>query len=227
LLLDADAEVLRRQMERLRAHADAAVFAETGALQPAAADLDAAARLPLVDLCMPALRGLSPDQYRSFIANVDHLIEADEEISLFEYTLSRILVRVLNASFEKKRRTAQICSVNAVATEVSCLLTALARFGQAHEAEAHRAFDKSVLVLRSPKTAFRFLPAEESGLAQADQALNRLAEVTPQIKKMVVVAGLQCLVHDGKIKSNEAELFRAIAEALDCPLPPWLATANA
>jgi len=209
-------------MERLKAHADPAVLAETGKLHPRTINLDSAARLPLVDLCMPALRTLSEDQYRSFIENVDHLIEADAEISLFEYTLSRILVRVLNSNFGKKRPPAQIYSINAVTGEISCLLTALARFGQPDEAEAGRAFEHAVAVFRGPQTQFDFLPADASGLSQADSALKRLAEVAPRIKKMVVVAGLQCLVHDGKIMPEESELFRAIAEALDCPLPPWL-----
>jgi len=221
LLLDEDAGIRSRQLERLRAHADAAVLAETETLHPLLADMDAAARLPLVDLCMPALRGLSEAQYRAFVDNVDHLIQADEEISLFEYTLSRILVRILDANFGKKRRAAQYYSVRAVAGEISCLLTALARFGQPDEGEARRAFEAALPVFRGPGAAFEFLPPERSGVPQADEALNRLAETSPQIKKMVVIAGLQCLVHDGRIMPDESELFRAIAEALDCPLPPW------
>ena len=225
LLLDREEGIRQGQMESLQSFADAAVVAETDALYPHVTGVESAARLPLVDLCMPALRGLSESQYRSFIANVDRLIEADKEISLFEYTLSRILVRVLNDSFEKKRRPAQLYALKAVTSEVSCLLTALARFGQPDEAQARGAFEAAVRVLRSPKATFDFLPQESSGLEEADRALNRLVLLAPQIKKLVVVAGLQCLVHDGKIMPEESELFRAIAEALECPLPPWLVAA--
>ena len=48
------------------------------------------AKLPLIDLALPALRHLGPDDYRRFAQLVQELIEYDSAIDLFEYTLQKI-----------------------------------------------------------------------------------------------------------------------------------------
>lgn len=45
---------------------------------------------------------------------------------------------------------------------------------------------------------------------------------SPLIRRKLLAASLECLMHDAAIGVDEAELFRAIVEALDCPVPPWL-----
>jgi uncharacterized tellurite resistance protein B-like protein len=56
-----------------------------------------------------------------------------------------------------------------------------------------------------------------------DTALERLSQAAPQIKKNVINACAQTVAADGVIQEREAELIRAIADALDCPVPPFLA----
>jgi tellurite resistance protein len=55
-----------------------------------------------------------------------------------------------------------------------------------------------------------------------DTALERLNQAVPQIKKNVLNACVQVIAADGEIQEMEAELLRAIADALDCPMPPFL-----
>ena len=55
-----------------------------------------------------------------------------------------------------------------------------------------------------------------------DDALNRLCQAVPQIKKNVLNACAQTVAADGVIQEMEAELLRAIADTLDCPLPPFI-----
>jgi uncharacterized tellurite resistance protein B-like protein len=54
--------------------------------------------------------------------------------------------------------------------------------------------------------------------------LNRLSQAVPQIKKNVLNACAQTVAADGVIQELEAELLRAIADTLDCPMPPFLQT---
>jgi len=56
-----------------------------------------------------------------------------------------------------------------------------------------------------------------------DAALNRLSQAAPQIKKNLLSACAETAAADGVIQETEAELLRAIADTLDCPMPPWLA----
>ena len=43
-----------------------------------------------------------------------------------------------------------------------------------------------------------------------------------QFKKNVLEACVQLVGADGVIQEHEAELLRAIAESLDCPIPPFV-----
>lgn len=60
-------------------------------------------------------------------------------------------------------------------------------------------------------------------LNRIDAALNRLNQGAPQIKKAILGACAETVAADGGIQENEAELLRAIADTLDCPIPPLLA----
>jgi hypothetical protein len=50
------------------------------------------ARLPLLDIALPALRGLTPVQYQLFRQNVNRLVQADDAVDPFERALHRILL---------------------------------------------------------------------------------------------------------------------------------------
>ena len=58
---------------------------------------------------------------------------------------------------------------------------------------------------------------------QIDAALNRLAQAVPIIKKNLIEACIHTVGADGVILESEAELLRAIADTLDCPMPPFVA----
>ena len=66
------------------------------------------------------------------------------------------------------------------------------------------------------------LQAADCGLGPLDEALGRLRQAVAQIKKNVLDACAHTVAADGVIHANEAELLRAIADALDCPIPPFL-----
>ena len=51
-------------------------------------------------------------------------------------------------------------------------------------------------------------------------ALDRLAQAAPIIKKNLLEACIRTVGADGVILEAEAELLRAIADTLDCPIPP-------
>ena len=88
LLLDPRADLRDLQLARLKAGAEPQDFAETLRLVAPVQTLPDTHRLPLLDLAMPALRRMSPRQYRAFRAQVEGLMIADQRLSLFEYTLT-------------------------------------------------------------------------------------------------------------------------------------------
>ena len=52
-----------------------------------------------------------------------------------------------------------------------------------------------------------------------DLALERLGQAVPQIKKNVLNACAQTVAADEIVQEREAELLRAVADSLDCPIP--------
>jgi hypothetical protein len=46
--------------------------------------------------------------------------------------------------------------------------------------------------------------------------------LVPQGKKRLLEAATACVVADRRVTVAEAELLRAIADSLDCPVPPFL-----
>ena len=66
------------------------------------------------------------------------------------------------------------------------------------------------------------LPSEQAGLVQLDGALSVLAELTPQLKRRLLTACAEYISADREITIAEAELFRAIADTVGCPIPPLL-----
>ena len=67
---------------------------------------------------------------------------------------------------------------------------------------------------------WRCCRSDQCGIEQLDAALNRLALAVPVIKKNLLNACAYVVGADGVIVENEAELLRAVADTLDCPMPP-------
>jgi hypothetical protein len=57
-----------------------------------------------------------------------------------------------------------------------------------------------------------------------DAALEHCAQASPRLKQQIIQALVAVVATDGQVKRREAEPLRAIADTLDCPIPPFLNT---
>lgn len=218
MLLDQDADVRAAQLRTLEKNADANVFELTLRLAKYVNQLDVRARLPLVDMAMPALRALSPGQYETFRGCFVALVKADERLSLFEWTLHQMLLRHLQPQFEPVRRPQiRYYGLQRLAEPVSVLLSTLARASQSDDQVAFDAGARQI-----PDVAVGLLPAEACGLGQLNDALRQLAQVAPKHQRRLVDACAAAISADGRVNVEEGELLRAVCDVLDCPLPPLL-----
>ncbi|MBW2466267.1 MAG: M48 family metallopeptidase [Deltaproteobacteria bacterium] len=222
LLLDRDETVRTRQMQLLKTGADKAVFAATEKILPLLSSLEEEARLPLMDLAMASLRSMSFEQFRRFEKNIDDLIKADKRISLFEFTLEHVVLRRLERNFVKPLSSVKVIrSVKEAAAETSAVLSLLANLGHEND-EAREAFVKAAETFGRQGSGMQYLDREACKSIKLPEVLNRLAGLGPKVKQQLVDASFQCLVHDNRITMKEAEFFRLLVYALDCPLPPWV-----
>jgi uncharacterized tellurite resistance protein B-like protein len=67
------------------------------------------------------------------------------------------------------------------------------------------------------------LPLESCGLTHIDAALDQLALASAPLRARLLGACAHVVAADQSIHGREAELLRAIADTLDCPVPPFLA----
>jgi tellurite resistance protein len=58
--------------------------------------------------------------------------------------------------------------------------------------------------------------------ARIGEALERLRHLEPFSKPRVLKACLETAAADGSFRLAEAELVRAVAATLDCPIPPMI-----
>jgi Zn-dependent protease with chaperone function len=227
LLLSPDEDARRAQLEEMRRVMPEPLVRETQRLLPALLALDPAARLPLAELSLPSLRRLAPGQFEAFDRNVQAIIESDRQIDLFEYALRHLLRRHLEPQFRQSRRPViQYHVLKPVLPDVNLVLSGLAHVGHDDPEATLRAFKVGTGKLGLSGESITLLEASKANLAQIDAALDRLAQCSPPIKKQVLEACLQTVAADGKIRVREAELLRALADALDCPLPPLLAQSD-
>ncbi len=218
LLLDADQEMRQMQLAVLRKMISADVVTLTGKLYPKVAVAPDAARLPLVDLSLPMLRTMTAPQYQTFSRALEAMIKADQRLTIFEWTLSRVLLRHLRGQYVPSPSTAtHYHRLNRLNREVSVLLSTLARVGHSGR-DVESAFQIAAGHLSGLRLTL--LPASECSFGALDEALEKLARASAHCCAELLSACAASVSADGIVKVKEAELVRGIADLLDCPMPP-------
>lgn len=224
LLLDTDEAVREKQWQQLREEADSVVYGLAQTLDKSL-ERDARYRLPLLELCIPALKQLSEPQLQRFRVNLVALMQADQRIDLHEWALYRVLLQQLEPASYNPAEFAPIRSLKLVGKACGLLLSAVADAGApGDEAAAVQSFSEASASLGLRR--LRFVPRSDyrlKDLSRATQVLNRLQ---PLQKPRLLKALCRCAAQDGKITPEEIELIRAVALSLDCPMPPLLASVS-
>jgi Zn-dependent protease with chaperone function len=219
LLLSGRAETLEAQRKYLKANADAACMQHVDRLAPEMAQLGPEYRIALADIAVTALREMSREHYDRFIANIDWLTAADQEIDLFEYALKALVKRRLQPVFSTvDKAVIQYYDIKPLTGDACRLASCIAYWGADRTENAVRAFNAGISRMGLGTQAI--VPADQCGLDMVDAAIRNLNHGSPFVKKRVIEGCIECIATDGRITVDEAELVRAIADGLDCPVPP-------
>lgn len=217
LLLASDTESQKQQWEILEQHLDQRQLQALRPLIESARQVPAHSRLPLLELALPALKQLSEPQYRQFKNTIDELIAADGRVSLMEWALSQIL----RHNLEPSEGVQSALKLRFCHSECQLLLSVTAHSGAGDPAAAQSAFEAAKAQL--PLTDLNLIAREQIKLPQLERALERLRRLKPLEKPALLKALAAAITCDRQVTSLEAELFRALADGLDCPIPPLLA----
>jgi len=226
MLVSDDPVLQAAQLQEIRNRAGEQVWQNVVDLLPDVRRTAARARLPLVDLALPTLRELTEEEYERFASILQWLVESDEKIDLFEYVLQRVVRRHLGSQFAKSRSpVVQYYAIRALLPDCEVVLSAMAYLSSTQSNDVVKAFAAGAPYLRVD-APISLLPREQCGISAIDAALNRLALAAPIIKKNLLEACAHVVGADGIIREEEAELLRAIADTLECPIPPFLEIAT-
>jgi len=193
-IIDADLTARGRQLRALEALGRGELARKAEVLAPLIAQLDRAYRLPLLALALPVLRTELDEAGRG--AFLAAMRAAIEADS--RLTLGEfVLDTVLDWNLGPKAKRA-----------------GGVRFQSRAELEEECALILSLLA--HEKRGFKFF--------EVTQALERLAQLAPLEKERFLASCAELVWADGNVRLVEHELLRAIAAALDCPMPPSVAT---
>ncbi len=214
MLLGSEPVARAQLMAVIARHAGPDTGQAVNGLRAVLSVLDPAARLPLLQLCEPALRRLDHAALDRFLATLDELVHADAKVAPYEYALQKMLAHHLRLASAPAGE-----AKTPVAGDFVLVLGFLARLGSRAETKAAAAFRAGAARLQSGEPPA--LPsAADCALEKLDAALDRLAAASLPEKHKLLIAAAHTTGHDGTVTIEEGDLFRAIAATLDCPVPP-------
>ena len=226
LLLDSEAAARDKQLATLGSLTGGDVLHRATDFFGPVSQLPAEARLPLLSLTLPVLRNLTESSIGQFSKACDALILADGEVSVFEFMVQKALIRhVMLARNPQSYQATAIFSFQAVAAEISLVLSVLASASSGEGAAQSAAFATGAAQLPLLAGKLAFAGADTWDFNSLDAALDKLAGASGPIKQRTLLAAAHVISADGVILPTEAELLRAIADALGCPMPPLQAAA--
>ena len=178
-------------------------------------------RLPLAALAFPVLRLRPRPELDTFLDTVHAVVNADGQVSLFEYCLGRLLQSQVRESLDPAKHVRfGRNKLSGVRSEIATLLCVVAASGNDSTQEAQRAYLAGVQrVVPSDYLPYR---PREGGVLVLDSVWEPLDALDPLAKQALIEGITATISNDNRITVAESELLRTICGVLHCPLPPML-----
>ncbi|MCW8919248.1 MAG: M48 family metallopeptidase [Gammaproteobacteria bacterium] len=174
--------------------------------------------LPLLELAIPALEELPAQRLAAIPDEVDALINADQRVTLFEFSLATLLRHAISerGTAPRPRHHGGIKQIH---RDLGQLLSLMAHAGHTDTRQIEAAFTQAAQLIDGNGEII-LLPRSELSLKEIEAALQRLSRLNFKFKGKVIEAATTAIMADGEVKLSELELLRAIGASLDCPIPP-------
>ena len=188
-------------------------------LSPGVRELGAPRRLPLLEMCLPALKSMSLAQYRLFKNTLLRLIQADQRTELHEWCLFQLIRHYLDPEFVRiKPSRPRYRKLQKVAYHVRVALSVLAHEGSGETDSAFRLGADELGF-----TSMAILPREQGSVAAFGKAVHELADCYPLLKPRLLKAMTLAASADGRLSPVEREIIASMAAVMDCPWGSGLA----
>jgi Zn-dependent protease with chaperone function len=215
LLLSESDDIRNKQLTLLAGKANQFVYNQLKSLLPMMGELASDDKLPLACLAVPALRGLSLAQYQQFKGVMSELVNADNEIDLFEFMLEKMVQRHLDGYFIERNGRKLTTLIDRIAPQCIEVLSAVA-FVSTPEEQVNAALSQALkkLDIQPPKTFEQNIP-----FSRLNAAMDIINESEFSIRANFVKAATGIVMHDGVATTQERQMLMAIADALETTVP--------
>jgi hypothetical protein len=221
MLLDPHEDVGAVQAQIIRGRLGATTAAEAARFYPAVAHLDPILRLPIVSIAAALLAARPRPEQQALVTTLDELARADDVITVFEYSLTRLVgAYLLDAGDPLPRSRPGRARVETVRDAALTLLAVVSAAGNPDPVAAEHAFTTAAAHLL-PGATVRYAPPAQPWRA-LDAGWEPLNSLDPRNKQVLVEALVLAVADDGVLAAAEAELLRTTCAMLRCPLPPLL-----
>ncbi|TVR64779.1 MAG: hypothetical protein EA422_05910 [Gemmatimonadales bacterium] len=181
-------------------------------------------RLPLLELALPGLRGLPAERARALRDTLSELLERGRggSVDPFLFALFHLVRRNLPVEVEGEPggRRGGGKGLDGLTEPAGILLSLLAHAGGRAPEAAADAFSAGAARLPGGGGRGGLTSAGDLGLGMVDASLTALEMAAPGAKRGFLEAAAAVVEWDGRVGPEEAELLRALGEALEVPLPP-------
>ncbi len=216
LILSEDPDLLAAESHSLQQAVDAELLTLTMRLHQEVQTRPSAQLIAVIDLAIPALRRLSLPEYQQFTATLQALMASDQKIDLFEFMVQKILRRHLDLWFRQvSPPQTRFKEISQLLPEAQSILSMLVGAGGADEAAAKGAYAAAQACIPSLPNTWA-----AADLPRFDLALDQFEMAAPRVKQQLLQACGQAVMADRTVVNEEAELLRAIADTIGCPVPP-------
>ena len=207
LVLRRDPAMRSAQLEKARGLAGGEVAREASRFESVLRGLPAGSRVPLLDLSMPALRQLSPEQealFRLAITQVGYDAEDGLIVLLIQASMRRYLSKEKNP----------VSRAGDLAAACGLVLSAVVRTSSESPEAQDRAYQLGAGVLGLPGLSRALLDGEQIDLQKVDDALAVIAGQSVYDRRKFVRACGVAMLNDGKAEEAEIEIVRAVGDSL-------------
>ena len=223
-LLSGDETVAQQQLQLLQKVEAKGTYETTLKMKELYDELLPHLRLGTFEIIQGTLSAMSPEQYPVFRKTVNELIVADQQVDLFEFFLFHHLIVHLDRCFHSAPARQNLYSrLDTLKPEIAEVISILSRVGTQDRNQQQVVFADAVSSLFPGQNSISLF-VEKWDHRKLSQALAKLSKATPTIKKQILSAAVMAISHDKVLTVEEVELFRAMAESMDCPVPPLVAT---
>ncbi len=177
-------------------------------------------QLPLLDISLPAFKRKTESQRKEIFENCKAISNIGDK-NLFQFTL---LVLIEKATIDKlpRQERSKYNDFKDLIPEVSQLISVILKVGAKNIETENQDFTKLMKNFTSDQITRPDINENEANKLQA--VLTKLGLLSPLCKQKLIKVLLECISQDNVVNLSEAELIRAIAASLDCPIPPIVAS---